>query len=525
MDRRTLLAVAISFGIFIAWQKFYIEPRTRGMAPAQRVSQSADEPAKTEKVIAAEKAPSVAPPETTRPRQTLTISTETGDAILSDGGPFLAGWDLRGYRVGLTQKAAAVDLASVSHIEAGNLEFSFDDPAYGYASKAQGTFSRVPGGSLWVYEDANLKMQREVTSAPGQTFLKVRVTTEFKSKPPKYAFVSLGSRVPEKDPEERDRQIIYWSDQSLNSVHPGKAKLEQVLTPVKYMGVANRYFLLAWVAEGVEPTATVQPLGENTARVNFAYPITGKSISFSSRVYFGPKELNLLRSVEPTLDHAVDFGWFTLIAYPLLKLLRWLYSLFSNYGVAIIALTLILKILTFPLTYKSMKSMKQMARIQPQLQRLKERHKDDREALNREMLSLMRTNGYNPMAGCLPILIQMPVFFALYRVLYSSIELFHAPFALWIQDLSAHDHFYVTPVLLTLTMFFQQRLTPTTATDPAQQKMMQFMPIMFGFFMLWLPSGLTIYMLTNAIASIVQQLILNKKLDIHHAQPVAARAR
>jgi YidC/Oxa1 family membrane protein insertase len=167
--------------------------------------------------------------------------------------------------------------------------------------------------------------------------------------------------------------------------------------------------------------------------------------------------------------------------------------------------------------------MKEMARLQPQLQKIREKYKDDREALNREMMILMRSHGYNPMAGCLPILIQMPIFFALYRVLYSSIDLYHAPFALWIHDLSAPDSIYVTPVLLSITMFIQQKLTPNTATDPMQAKMLQIMPLIFGAFMLTLPSGLTLYMLVNAIASIVQQVILNKKLDIRHPQPVPAR--
>ena len=168
--------------------------------------------------------------------------------------------------------------------------------------------------------------------------------------------------------------------------------------------------------------------------------------------------------------------------------------------------------------------MKDMARLQPQLAKIREKYKDDKEALNREMLSLMKTHGYNPAAGCLPMIIQMPIFFALYRVLYSSIELFHAPFAFWIQDLSGRDPYYVTPVLLAGTMFLQQKLSPQTATDPAQQKMMQFMPLIFGFMMLNLPSGLTLYMLVNALSSIVQQLILNKKLDVKRGPTAVATA-
>ena len=185
----------------------------------------------------------------------------------------------------------------------------------------------------------------------------------------------------------------------------------------------------------------------------------------------------------------------------------------KNWGIAIILLTLLIKLLTFPLTYKSMASMKKMAALQPQLNALKEKHANDKEALNRELLTFMRTNGYNPMSGCLPMLIQMPVFFALYRVLYSSIELYQAPFFGWITDLSLKDPYYITPVLLTGFMYLQQKLTPSTISDPMQAKMMQWMPVFFGVLMINLPSGLTIYMLVNAIASIFQQMYLNKKLN------------
>lgn len=224
-----------------------------------------------------------------------------------------------------------------------------------------------------------------------------------------------------------------------------------------------------------------------------------------------------MKTVHSSLDHAVDFGWLTPLAYGILHFMKWLFSFLGNYGVAIIVLTVVLKILLYPLTYKSMKSMKKMSVIQPQIQKLRERYKDDKEALNREMLQLMKTQGYNPVAGCLPMLVQMPIFFALYQVLYSSFELYQSPFALWIQDLSKQDPWYVTPVILTGVMFLQQRLTPTTTTDPAQQKMIQWMPVIFGVFMLGLPAGLTIYMLTNAVVSIIQQLMLNKKLGIYPA--------
>jgi YidC/Oxa1 family membrane protein insertase len=316
-----------------------------------------------------------------------------------------------------------------------------------------------------------------------------------------------------------DRKLVHYSEKSFNYVDL-KGNIEQAAVPfsMNWIGTTNRYFLFSLLkADSAQVTGLVQGLGENKGRIMFVYPTNGNRVSAKFKAFFGPKELGTLRKVDPTLEQTIDFGWFTLFAYPLLRFMKLLNDLVSNWGVAIILLTLAVKLLTFPLTYKSMVSMKQMAKLNPQIQKLKDKYGADKEALNREMMMLMKTQGYNPLAGCLPILIQMPVFFALYRVLYSSTELYQAPFMLWIQDLSAKDPFYITPVLLTGVMFIQQKITPTTATDPVQAKMLQWMPVMFGVFMLQLPAGLTIYMLVNAIAGIAQQVLLNKKLDTGNA--------
>jgi YidC/Oxa1 family membrane protein insertase len=227
-----------------------------------------------------------------------------------------------------------------------------------------------------------------------------------------------------------------------------------------------------------------------------------------------------LRAVDPILSDTIDFGWTTFIAVPLLQALKWLHTFVKNYGLAIIILTFAIKMLLFPLTYKSTKSMSKIAHLQPQLNALREKYKDDKEKLNTEMMKFMKTNGYNPVGGCLPILLQMPIFFALYRVLFNSMELYQAPFILWIHDLSRPDPFFITPVLLTGLMYVQQKLTPTAAADPAQQKMLQFMPLMFGVFMIALPAGLNIYMVVNSATTIVQQWVLTHKMGIKRPMPV-----
>jgi YidC/Oxa1 family membrane protein insertase len=520
MDRNTILAVTLCFLIFMGWQKLYVEPHMQPSvsqisAPLNSNAPQASPQMNNSHVASSPETQTHSPSMATSPAEiSLALETQMGTASLSNGNDFFNGWTLKNYKLALTPDAAAVDLHSVTQ-QRGEINLGFDDTSLGYLNNVRGKLTSTPQGALWSYEDANVKLSRKFDTSGQKPYINMTVSVEFKTKRPKYAFISLSSQGPEKDPEAQDRQLVYWTNQSIERLLLKDSQpLKDIPTAVKYIGATNRYFIMTVVADAqFQPSGLIQPLGPNKTGISLVYPVSENSLHIPVRVYFGPKELDLLRQVEPTLDHTVDFGWFTVFAYPLLKFLKWLYQFAQNYGLAIIVLTLLLKIVTYPLTYKSMKSMKKMAKLQPQLAKIREKHKDDKEALNREMLTMMKSHGYNPMAGCLPMIIQMPIFFALYRVLYSSIELYHAPFAFWIRDLSSQDPFYVTPVLLSLTMFVQQKLTPNTATDPAQAKMMQMMPLIFGAFMLSLPSGLTIYMLVNAIASIIQQVILNKKFE------------
>ncbi len=532
MDRNTVLAIFLCFSIYVGWQKYYIEPRiqhetalqTQLTTPPAPASSTAGNQAAIQSNATANVA--VTSAKKTAP-QTKTLSTETGTALLGDGNQAFVGWTLKGYKLGIAPEAAAVDLKSVTN-QPGEVELAFDDSTFANMSEAQGTLTTTPqGGVVWNYEDSNIKVSRDVTPADQQPYLNLTYDIQFKNRRPNYAFVSLTAQHVADDPEEIDRQLLYWTEKSLERVQvkDGLDQLKDIVTPVRYIGATNRYFLMTLVAQGgLEPKAQIQPIAPGQGRISMVFPITSNQLTLPFKAYFGPKELETLRRVDPALDNAVDLGWFQIFAYPMLKLLKFLNAFVHNYGVAIILLTLLLKIVTYPLTYKSMKSMKEMASLQPQLQKIREKYKDDKQKLNTEMLSLMKTHGYNPAAGCVPMLIQMPIFIALYRVLYSSIELFHAPFALWIHDLSTHDPYYVTPILLAGTMYLQQKLTPQTTMDPAQQKMMQFMPLIFGAMMMNLPSGLTIYMLTNALASIVQQIILNKKFDVKAVSGTVVKA-
>ena len=235
-----------------------------------------------------------------------------------------------------------------------------------------------------------------------------------------------------------------------------------------------------------------------------------QSLSLEYLLYAGPRDLDILEGVDHGLDKAIDFGFFDMLARPLLTVLKFCYNnIFKNYGVAIILLTAFIKLLFWPLTQKSYKSMRDMQKLQPEMQRLRDKYKNDKERMNREIMELYRNNRVNPMGGCLPMFAQIPVFFALYKVLLGSIALRHEPFIFWLHDLSAKDPYYITPIIMGVTMFIQQKMSPTTM-DSQQAKIMLFMPVIFTFMFLNFPSGLVIYWLVNNILTITQQWFINR---------------
>lgn len=246
---------------------------------------------------------------------------------------------------------------------------------------------------------------------------------------------------------------------------------------------------------------------EVLAKLNYVPPQLKDQFSFEQILYVGPKSMEALQSVDTHMAKVIDFGFFGFIAVPLLHLLKFCHSLVGNWGFAIIFLTLIVRFIVLPFNIMSFKSMKAMQKIQPEVQTLREKYKEDPMRLNQEMMALMKREGANPLGGCLPMLLQIPVFFALYKVINSSVELYQSPFMFWITDLSVHDKFYVLPVLMGLSMFLQQKMTPTTM-DPTQAKIMAFMPLVFSLFMLNLPSGLTLYMFVSTLFGITQQYLM-----------------
>lgn len=277
---------------------------------------------------------------------------------------------------------------------------------------------------------------------------------------------------------------------------------------IKWMGVDFNYHLFALVFKDKQAAKyKTTEAGQMTVEL----PSATQNISFD--LVFTKKNYDALIALGDNLHLSVDFGFFAVLAVPILRGLQWFYRYIPNYGVAIILLTILIRLITFPLQYKSFKSMKKMQLIQPELQKLKDKYKDEPQKMQKETMELFKKAGANPLSGCLPLLLQMPFFFAIYRVLYSAVELVGAPFYWWISDLSIHDPFYVLPILMGLSMFAQQKLTPQTSVDPTQQKIMLLMPVIFAFIMKSLPAGLVLYIFVSTVVGILQQVIVYKMAD------------
>ena len=294
-----------------------------------------------------------------------------------------------------------------------------------------------------------------------------------------------------------------------------------------WMAFGNRYFSSALLnASAINPDIVFYKDSHFSGGF-LRYPLVvkegQKELNFIVRYYLGPKEVEQLSKV-PGLKQLIDYGMFKALAYPLLEILKFFYKFVHNYGIAIILLTLLVRLIFYPLSLKSFKSMKAMQRLQPQLAALKEKYGEDREKFSKEQMALFKAHKVNPAGGCLPIFIQMPIFIALYAVLGNSIELFHAPFFGWIQDLCTKDPFYIFPVLMGMAMLVQQKLTPSVGMDPVQQKMMYLMPIVFTFMMVSLPSGLTVYMFVSTLVGILQQYSMMRDPNMKTPAMVAVKA-
>ena len=287
---------------------------------------------------------------------------------------------------------------------------------------------------------------------------------------------------------------------------------------VQWVALQDKYFLSVLMPKQAT-SALAKKEGDKVVSAGVRMPAPGAGSSIALQLYAGPKEYDTLRSLNVGLEDTIDFGWFIFgswtvvksVAKPIFYVLRFIHDYTYNYGVTIILLTMAIKLLFVPLQYKSYKSMKMMQLIQPKVAAVQEKYKDDRDRLNKELIKLYRDQKVNPVGGCLPMVLQMPVFVALFNILYMTIDLRQAPFVLWITDLSVQDPYYVLPVIMGATMVIQQKITPTTM-DPTQAKIMLVLPVFMTFLFVNFPAGLVLYWLTNNVLTISQQVFTDRFL-------------
>lgn len=542
---RALLAVIISFAILLGYQYFFVgfdtpqapvETKVETVAPAAGTdSAKGTESTQTTPPQLASAAPAVMHPEA----KDITVETELYTAVFTENGGALKSMVLKKHKETHDKNSPGKELVNGDDATGYPLTFSWGS-AIGqnllYTSTTKGvTFA--DGKATLVMEaqaEGGLVIVRTYSFTRDSYLIDLDITVKNGSGQPLQGMAQLHQvNTPfEKGGSPADGFLFRGPEGYINGqLHEIKAKefAEGPVTlqgNVEWAGYGGNYFLRGIVPlEGAGTSYVMQGTEELTqtavvGALDTLQPGTEKNYSY--KIYYGPKKVELLRGLGYNLERSVNFGWFDIIARPTLWLLNFLYDYVKNYGIAIILVTIMFKAAFWPISQKGMKSMKNMQKLQPKMVKLKEKYKDDPTRMNQEVMNLYKTYRVNPLGGCLPMVLQIPVFFALYKVLLQSIELRHAPFMLWITDLSAPDRLFIgfdipylggIPVLTLLmgaSMYFQQKLTPTTA-DPAQAKIMQFLPVIFTFMFLNFASGLVLYWFINNLLSILQQKLINRE--------------
>ncbi len=322
-------------------------------------------------------------------------------------------------------------------------------------------------------------------------------------------FVYLGQRPKVNETEQMmtvTGAMVYTDDELVTIIEDGDAEGRKSFTGVELISAFDQYSASIMYGFAKDASIIVERDRDDNPVVYFD---ALQTMTFNG--YVGQKEYRVLESINPVLTNAIEYGWFTFASKPLFQLLSWLHGIFGNWGWSIIALTIMIRAVLYPLTYKGMVSMQKIKEISPKIKELQAKYKSDPQRMNAAVMDMYKKHNANPLGGCLPMLLQIPVFFAIYRVLLNAVELQGAPWMLWITDLSRMDDFYILPLLMGASMYFQQRLTPNNFTDPMQEKVFKYLPVIFTFFFLTFPSGLVLYWFVNNLFSIAQQFIVNQQ--------------
>ena len=557
MEKRILLAIVLCIIVLVLWEKFFVPKRvTAPPTTSPEIEKTTPAPAKPE----AAKQPSQPvsqtppvlppplPPQAAHAGKDVVVETPLYRAVFTETGARLKSFVLKKFRETIAKDSPGVELVKTSNVEELPLAFNFLNnpvaalnlaPYVADQSSLQIASNETKSLSFRYEAPGWLKITRQCVFYGDKYLIDLRIkvkdlSSQTWANSPTLSLINLpisasgSSRYTFQGP-------ALFANNKLEQVRFKKIKGEKEFPgPVDWIAYTSQYFAMAVAPIDLAPNhAQLKALdaARQMVETTFIGPkITlqpGAEQEFHYKLFLGPKEESYLKAADPKLTHIINYGWFDIIAQPLLKCLKFSHRFTHNYGVDIIILTILIKLLFWPLTHKSYVSMQQMKKLQPKMQKIREKYKDDKEKMNQEIMQMYRTHKVNPVGGCLPMLLQIPVFFALYRVLYSALAIRHAPFMLWINDLSAPDrlpigfkipiHYWnldqglpVLTILMGISMFAQQKMSPTTG-DPRQEKMMMMMPVIFTVFFVNFPSGLVLYWLVNNILSIGQQYYINKK--------------
>lgn len=526
-EQRSFVAIALSIGVIAAWSFFF--PTPKAPPPAAETATAAPATPPTETTLAT--AASTIPMATSTPSPIVPTTSTVDNGLMTttwtNRGGVPTSWTLSKYTT-----HASTDLVNMvsPDLSTPPLALTVQTPT---AIVSPDTFYTVtqPSANELVYQwmGNGLSVTKHYSFREGLYPVEMTIDIDNLTDAPQEVALSLGWSALQKLEKKGGFPAflkgppnlttpIYLLDGSVSHDGPPEESMAKS-GRLYWSGLEDRYFLSAIAVRSSETadlaiTPHANADGSSTITATTTLPkqmLAAKSrISIPLTLYVGPKEITQLKTVGMRMDEAINYGWFTIVAVPILHLLKFFYGIVHNYGVAIILLTLFIKLLLHPINKKSMQSMKAMQKLQPKLKELREKYSDNKEKLNTEMMQLFRTNKVNPMGGCLPMLLQLPIYIALYKVLWNSIELYKAPFFWIYHDLSSPDPYFITPILLGIAMVLQQKLTPSMNADPAQQKMMMLMPIMFTAFMLFLPSGLVFYILVNTVTGVLQQWMVHR---------------
>jgi len=544
---RTFLAIIISFLILIGYQYFFV-----GFGPAELPQETSV--AQTETTTSAAAVPKTAvlaapvsslPPDGSqkmerpaRPARTVTVDTDFYTASLTEDGGALTSFVLKDYKETMADGSPGMQMIKVDGEQGLPLEFSWGSVApvaTFYETDTEQVAFQGNNGHLTMKGRGNgLEIERSYTFSKDSYLLELAVRVKNVSSGVLQGAAELHqSNRPFSESKAGSQFLfvgpVYYMNESLEEVDSDDFETgpKTITGQMDWAGYEGTYFLCAILPNnGSVSSMTMEAFADEGVRMKVSSDLEtlqpGEEKLYTYKVYFGPKKLDIMKSVGSNLHKAVNFGWFDVIAQPTLYLLNFFYGIVKNYGIAIILVTIIFKAVFWPITQKGLKSMKNMQKLQPKMAKLKEKYKGDPTKMNQEVMNLYKTYKVNPLGGCLPMVLQIPVFFALYKVLLMCVELRHAPFMLWISDLSAPDRLPIgvdipyiggIPVLTLLmggSMFLQQKMTPTTA-DPTQAKIMMFLPVLFTFMFVNFASGLVLYWFVNNLLAIFQQQMINRQ--------------